>query len=92
MVDPGGITLLFRALGRSDLKCLFFHFPAFVIACVFSLPFVVFLLVVVVCVFFVCFLLFVFFCFVFVFASTCTCLEFASFSPLIKPPPKPKLH
>lgn len=41
MVDPGGITLLFRALGRSDLKCLFFHFPAFVIACVFSLPFVV---------------------------------------------------
>lgn len=40
MVDPGGITLLFRALGRSDLKCLFFHFPAFVIACVFSLPFV----------------------------------------------------
>lgn len=41
MVDPGGITPLFRALGRSDLKCLFFHFPVFVIACVFSLPFVV---------------------------------------------------
>lgn len=40
MVDPGGITPLFRALGRSDLKCLFFHFPAFVIACMFSLPFV----------------------------------------------------
>lgn len=33
MVDPGGITPLFRALGRSDLKCLFFHFPALVIAC-----------------------------------------------------------
>lgn len=62
MVDPGGITLLFRALGRSDLKCLFFHFPAFVIACVFSLPFVVFFfLVVVVCGFF-CVCVFLLFC------------------------------
>lgn len=81
MVDPGGITPLFRALGRSDLKCLFFHFPVFVIACVFSLPFVV------------VFFLLVFFCvcvgvsfFYFLFPSSCTCFEFTSFSPLKKSP------
>jgi len=64
MVDPGGITPLFRALGRSDLKCLFFHFPVFVIACVFSLPFVV---VFFCCFFFLCVCVSVSFFFIFFF-------------------------